>query len=125
MLCYKPTTPEIAFPIQLARQGMFPQGQDGSCHSGIASYIIGEGGFSTVFLETLCRSSGKQVLCAVKRLNTVLHSKGHPTESKEWREVKILKALQESDVSLAYNKPFSVWCLIYGLTELETSESGL
>lgn len=84
-ICCKQQTPEIASVQQLEAQRW-----------GLSS-VIGEGGFSTVFLETLRLPSAKPVLCAVKRLEAILHN--NSTEYQKRREIRILEELMKRHVS--------------------------
>lgn len=66
--------------------------------------VLGEGGFSTVFLESPRLDPPKQAICAVKRLENFVCSRLPQTEYRKQREVDILEELREREVSLDYNK---------------------
>lgn len=108
-ICCEQQPPKIASAEQLVKQEWdFPQEADESSSGEKTYFIIGEGGFSLVFLETLRLHPAKPVLCAVKRLENAVSSKGPLTESRKSREVEILKELQKKHVSVAYNILLSI-----------------
>lgn len=103
-ICCKQQPPEIVPSEQLENQAWdFSQETNKENPDG----VIGEGGFSVVFLETLHLHPEKPVLCAVKRLQNSVYGRGL-TVSKKNHETEILKELQKKDVSLAYNKLLSI-----------------